>query len=727
MDTRLNHRRKPDRKTPDTPELTGLLADIERLRPGVDVDLVRRAYNFSSRAHKGQLRLSGAPYLTHCVEAARILAELHLDSVTIAGGLLHDVVEDTPCEIDDVSREFGPEVATIVDGVTHISSMSFESPEQEQMEKYRKMLLSMAKDVRVILIKLADRLHNMRTLQYLPDTDRRRIARETLEVFAPLAHRLGIAKIKWELEDLSLKYLDPKAYDLLADQIAVSRKERERCIEEITGPLLAKLKETGIKGEIQGRAKHFYSIYMKMKKQGRPIEDIYDLLAIRVLTDTEADCYKVLGAIHGMYTPVIDRIKDFIATPKKNMYRSLHTTIIGPRGLMVEIQIRTWEMHKTAEEGIAAHWRYKEGSKTDEELDRQLAWLRQTLEWSRDLTDPQEFMHLLKADLYHHEIFVFTPKGDLRNLPLGATPIDFAYAVHTEVGNHCAGARVNGKMVPLTTKLANGDTVEIVTQANAEPSIDWLKIVKTPGARSKVRRWLKAKGYSGSVNLGREMLERLFKKSRQAMPAEKAMDEVARLFGRSDADHLLFSIGCGELSSQQVFNKLHPAQVAAPAVKRKPARRTDARSGVTVEGMANIMIRFSKCCQPVPGDDVIGLVTKGRGISVHRTTCHNVLREGIAAERLVGVEWDADRTLPFPADLSLSCEDRHSLLADVAKAISDAGANIVNADVRSGSPLSVGIFALQVISLEQLKGVIKAISKVKGVHKVARKGEVSDG
>ena len=719
MDTRLNHKREPDPKTSDTPELSRLLADIERLRPGVDVGLVRRAYNFSSRAHEGQLRLSGAPYLTHCVETARILAELHLDSVTIAGGLLHDIVEDTSCEIDDVTQEFGPEIATIVDGVTHISSMSFESPEQEQMEKYRKMLLSMAKDVRVILIKLADRLHNMRTLQYLPDADRRRIARETIEVFAPLAHRLGIAKVKWELEDLSLKCLDPEAYDFLADQIAVSRKERERCIEEITGPLLAKLKETGVEGEIQGRAKHFYSIYMKMKNQGRPIEDIYDLLAIRVLTNTEADCYKVLGAIHGMYTPVIDRIKDFVATPKKNMYRSLHTTVIGPRGLMVEIQIRTWEMHKTAEEGIAAHWRYKEG--------RQLAWLRQTLEWSRDLTDPQEFMHSLKADLYHHEIFVFTPKGDLRNLPLGATPIDFAYAVHTEVGNHCAGARVNGKMVPLTTKLANGDTVEIMTQTNTEPSIDWLKIVKTPGARSKVRRWLKAKDYSGSVNLGREMLERRFKKSRQSMPTEKEMDEVARLFSRSDADHLFFSVGCGELSSQQIFNKLHPSQAAAPAVKRKPARRAGATSGVTVQGMSNIMIRFSKCCQPVPGDDVVGLVTKGHGISVHRTTCHNVLKDGIATERLVSIDWETERTQAFHVDLSLSCEDRHSLLADVAKAISDEGANIVNADVRSGSPQSVGMFSLQVISLEQLEGVIRSISKVKGVHRVARKGQVSDG
>jgi guanosine-3',5'-bis(diphosphate) 3'-pyrophosphohydrolase len=723
MDTRLNRKQEPDRGSADSTELSRLLTDSERLRPGLDTDLIRRAYEFSSKAHDGQSRLSGAPYLTHCVEVARILAELHLDSVTIAGGLLHDIVEDTSWEIDDVKREFGEEISTIVDGVTHISSMSFESPEQEQMEKYRKMLLSMAKDVRVILIKLADRLHNMRTLQYLPDVDRRRIAKETIEVFAPLAHRLGIAKVKWELEDLSLKYLDPEAYDFLADQIAVSRRERERCIDEITGPLLGKLRETGIKAEIQGRAKHFYSIYMKMKNQGRPIEDIYDLLAIRVLTDSVADCYKVLGVIHGMYTPVIDRIKDFIATPKKNMYRSLHTTVIGPRGLMVEIQIRTWEMHKTAEEGIAAHWRYKEGSKTDEDLDRQLAWLRQTLEWSRDLTDPKEFMHSLRDDLYHHEIFVFTPKGDLRNLPLGATPVDFAYAVHTEVGNRCAGARVNGKLVPLATELANGDTVEIVTQSNAEPSRDWLKIVKTPGARSKIRRWLKAKGYRESVNIGREELERRFKKSRQPFPTEKELEDIAQTFGRSDTDHLFFSVGCGEISSQQVINRVHPSETPAVTTERRPPR-TAVASGVTVQGMGNIMIRFSKCCQPVPGDDVIGLVTKGRGISVHRTTCHNVLKEGIPTERLVSVDWDTDEHQTFAVDVSLTCEDRHSLLADVAKAISDEGANILNADVRSSRASSVGMFSVQVHNLKELEGVIRSISKVKGVHRVTRKGEV---
>ncbi|MGD9142202.1 MAG: RelA/SpoT family protein, partial [bacterium] len=530
------------------PQLDKFLGDILALRPDADRDLIRRAYLFSQMSHEGQIRLSGAPYLTHCVETARILAELHLDSVTITGGLLHDIVEDTSVGLDEVLHEFGDEVSNIVDGVTHISEMSFESPEKQQMENYRKMLLSMAKDVRVILIKIADRLHNMRTLQYLPEEDRIRISRETLDVFAPLAHRLGIAKVKWELEDLALKYLDPEAYDFLSRQIAKSRRERERYIEEIEGPLVEKLKENGIDAVVEGRAKHFYSIYMKMQNQGRPIEDIFDLLAVRVITKNVPDCYKVLGVIHSSFTPVIDRIKDFIATPKHNMYRSLHTTVIGPRGEMVEIQIRTDEMHKTAEEGIAAHWRYKEGGKTDKDLDRQLTWLRQTLEWLRDFTDPNEFLTSLKADLYHNEIFIFTPRGDLKNLPMGATPIDFAYAVHTEVGHHCVGAKVNGRLVPFNYQLKNGDTVEIITQKDAEPHDDWLKIVQTSTAKSRIKRWLKTKGYSDSVEIGKDMLEKGFRKARHEMPKDKDLDELAQSFGRDDAEQLLAAVGSGDVS-----------------------------------------------------------------------------------------------------------------------------------------------------------------------------------
>jgi guanosine-3',5'-bis(diphosphate) 3'-pyrophosphohydrolase len=705
--------------------LESLLADVERYRPGVDRDLIKRAYAFSARAHQGQLRMSGDPYVSHSVEVARNLAALNLDSVTIACGLLHDIVEDTPVGLDEVGAEFGEEIEAIVDGVTHISAMSFESPEQEQMEKYRKMLISMAKDVRVILIKLADRLHNMRTLQYLPDEDRRRIARETLDVFAPLAHRLGIARIKWELEDLSLKYLDPTAYGLLSDQISKSRRDREEYIEELKGPLLARLKESGIDAEVTGRAKHFYSVYLKMKNQGRPIEDIYDLLAVRVLTNDIPDCYKALGVIHANYTPVIERIRDFIATPKQNMYRSLHTTIIGPRGEMVEIQIRTREMHRTAEEGIAAHWRYKEGGEADRKMDDQLAWLRRTLEWLQDLTDPREFMYSLKADLYHDEIFVFTPKGNLKNLPRGATPLDFAYAVHTQVGNTCVGAKVNGKMVPLTHELQNGDTVEIVTQTNTVPSMDWLKIVKTPNARSRIKRWLKARSYEQSVERGIDMLQREFRKGRTPYPKEKTLEEVAKTFGKETVEDFLSALGCGELSSQQVFRKIRPVKENAPAPPKKAKTASRARHdlGVRVQGMDGIMIRFAKCCQPVPGDRVVGILTKGHGISVHRDVCQNIFKQAVPSERIVEADWDVGKDQTFPVRVSVVCEDRPSLLADIAKTLSDGQANIVKFDMVAHGALCHGVFVLEVKSVHHLSTVIKSVSGVKGVREVARKGE----
>ena len=705
-------------------ELEDLLADVAKFRPGADEDLIGRAYAFSTQAHAGQMRLSGAPYVSHCAETARILGWLNMDSVTIACGLLHDIVEDTAVNLDQVKEVFGDEIAAIVDGVTHISEMSFDSPEREQMEKYRKLLISMARDVRVILIKLADRLHNMRTLEYLPDADRRRIARETLDVFAPLAHRLGIAKLKWELEDLSLKYLDPEAYQQLAEQIAHSRKDREEYIEELKGPLLAKLKAAGIDAEVTGRPKHFYSVYIKMKSQGRPIEEIFDLLAIRVIVSDIPECYKALGVIHANYTPVIERIKDFIATPKQNMYRSLHTTIVGPRGEMVEIQIRTREMHRTAEEGIAAHWRYKEGGAADQKLDGQLAWLRRTLEWLQDLTDPDEFMYSLKADLYHDEIFIFTPKGDLKNLPRGATPLDFAYAVHTQVGNRCVGAKVNGRLVALTHELMNGDTVEIVTDANREPSRDWLKIVKTVGARQRIKRWLKAKDYREGIDSGLEMLQREFRKARKPFPGDKDMEEAAKAFGKSDYENLLSAVGCGDISCQQILRKFYPAK--EPQVPQRPAKAgTSARlsSGVRVQGMDGIAIRFAKCCQPVPGDHVVGVVTKGRGISVHRDVCQNVFRQALPRERIVEASWDTGRDQAFPVRVSLVCEDRRNLLADIAQTISDEQANIIKSDMTSHGPLCSGVFVLEVKNVQHLAGVLKALLKVKGVREVSRRGE----
>jgi len=712
----------PKNDSPQDFSVEALLADIDRLRPGADKDLIRRAYLFSARAHDGQLRMSGDPYVTHCVEVARNLAGLRLDSVTMACGLLHDIVEDTTVGLNEIREEFGEEIGAIVDGVTHISAMSFESPEQEQMEKYRKMLISMAKDVRVILIKLADRLHNMRTLQYLPEPDRRRIARETLDVFAPLAHRLGIARIKWELEDLSLKYLEPETYDELADQVAHSRKDRESFIDELTGPLLEKLKAAGIDAEIAGRPKHFYSIYMKMKSQGRPIEDIFDLLAVRVIVNDISECYKALGVVHANYTPVLDRIKDFIAIPKQNMYRSLHTTVIGPRGEMVEIQIRTREMHKTAEEGIAAHWRYKDGGEADRKMDDQLAWLRRTLEWLQDLTDPSEFMYSLKADLYHDEIFVFTPKGALKNLPRGATPIDFAYAVHTQVGNQCVGAKVKGKLVPLSHELKNGDTVEIITQANAQPSRDWLKIVKTAGARSRINRWLKAKGYKQSVSLGLESLQREFRKARKPTPSEKELKDVAQSFGKDDHEDFLFAIGCGEISCHQVLRKIYPAKKKEPVPAKGPSRVRPLR-GIRIQGMDDILIRFAKCCQPVPGDPVVGVITKGRGISVHREICQNIFKQGVPEERIVQADWDTDRDQTFSVKVSLTSEDRRNLLVEIAKAIADEQANISDMQMANRGALCTGTFIVEVKNLRQLHSVIKALSKIKGVREVARKGE----
>ncbi|HVP58550.1 MAG TPA: bifunctional (p)ppGpp synthetase/guanosine-3',5'-bis(diphosphate) 3'-pyrophosphohydrolase, partial [bacterium] len=704
----MNDPARPTSATSQANDAESLLSDIRHLRPGADLDLIKRAYAFSAKAHEGQLRVSGDPYVSHCVETARILADLRLDSVTIACGLLHDIVEDTKTGLDKVKQEFGEEIGAIVDGVTHLSEMSFDSPEQEQMEKYRKMLISMARDVRVILIKLADRLHNMRTLQFLPPDDQLRIARETQDVFAPLAHRLGIARFKWELEDLSLKYLDPQAYELLANQIAASRKDREAYIEELKGPLLENLRAAGIDAEITGRPKHFYSVYMKMKNQGRPIEDIFDLLAVRVLTNDVPECYKALGVVHSSYTPVLDRIKDFIATPKQNMYRSLHTTVIGPRGEMVEIQIRTREMHKTAEEGIAAHWRYKEGGEADPRLDEQLSWLRRTLEWLQDLTDPREFMYSLKADLYHDEIFVFTPKGELKNLPRAATPIDFAFAVHTQVGNRCVGAKVNGKLVPLSHELKTGDTVEILTQANAEPSRDWLKIAKTAGARSRIKRWLKIKGYKDIVDHGLESLQREFRKARKPFPGEKELLDVAEFYGKNDYEGFLFAIGCGDVSCQQILRKFYPSKKETAAREGAPSRVRPA-SGIRVQGIDDILIRFAKCCQPVPGDRVVGVITKGRGISVHRDVCQNVFKQGVPEERIVEASWDTDREQTFPVKVSLIGEDRRSLLADIAKAISDEQANIMNIDMASRGAVVEGTFVVEVKNLRQPHNITKAI------------------
>ncbi|MBN1826752.1 MAG: bifunctional (p)ppGpp synthetase/guanosine-3',5'-bis(diphosphate) 3'-pyrophosphohydrolase [Candidatus Eisenbacteria bacterium] len=695
-------------------------------RPGLDRELLNRALRFARERHGGQMRRSGEPHLHHVVEAARILDELRLDSVTLAAAILHDVVEDTDTDVDAIRKEFGEEIAHLVDAVTKIGEIRIDSPEKEQAENFRKMLLSMARDIRVILIKLADRLHNMRTLQHLPAEKIERISRETLEIYAPLAHRFGIARIKWELEDLSLKYLEPVAYRELVARIADTRETREGQIEYFKEPLQAKLHQYGIQAEVVGRPKHFYSIYNKMKGQNLPLEEIYDLLALRVIVGSVQECYHVLGIVHTLYTPVHDRFKDYIATPKSNMYQSLHTTVIGPEGRMVEFQIRTRKMHQTAEYGIAAHWRYKEGGASDHDLDQRLSWLRQVVDWQKDLTDPKEFLDLLKKDLFHHEVFVFTPGGDLKRLPRGSTPLDFAFAVHTEVGFHCAGAKVDGRIVPLRYELRNGETVEIITSHSAAPTHDWLHVVKTSRARSKIRSWLKRESFHQSKQLGKVILERELHKLHFRGSIEKKLAEHVEEFGLSDPDQVLAAIGSGDLSGRQVAVKLvekepGPQPPEPLSLERIIDLTRRSERGVRIHGVDQLMIRFAKCCQPLPGDRIVGVVTRGRGVSVHRVDCPNVFPSRIDPERVLEVEWDVGKGQNFPVKILIRAEDRPGLLADVAKVIGKMHSNIRSADVLSEETDAQGVFLIEVTGLKHLHKVIKAIRAVKGVIDVERR------
>ncbi len=697
-------------------------------RPGVDGDLIDRAFHFTRECHGDQVRKSGEPYISHCVAVAKVLSDLHLDSVTIAAGLLHDVSEDCGVESAEIARRFGPQIAGLVDGVTKISGYTFDSPERRQAETWRKMLISMARDIRVILIKLADRLHNMRTLHFLEESKRERIALETRDIYAPLAHRLGIAKIRWELEDLSLKYLEPTAYKELVEKISLKRREREEFIDDVKRPLEAKLAENGIVAEISGRPKGFYSIYKKMQSRGKEFDEIYDLIGVRVITRDEKDCYHVLGLIHTLYTPVQDRIKDYIATPKSNMYQSLHTTVIGPRGEMVEFQIRTSEMHRTAEDGIAAHWKYKEEGVSDKELDEQMRWLQQLIEWQEDLTDPREFLESLKTDLFQQEVFVFTPRGDLKKLPKGATPIDFAFLVHTQVGNHCVGSKVNGKIVPLRYELRNGDTVEILTNPSGEPNRDWLKIVKTSGARGKIRHHFKVKGFDQSLALGKEILERELKRDGIKDRSERQLSDIAQGIGFPDLDHLYASVGRGDTSPRQVVNRIHemspeatpqPGKVLSLDRFMKIARGEV--KGVRIQGVDNLMIRFAKCCQPVPGDRISGIITRGRGVSIHRLDCPNAMASNVEPERRVSVAWDVEANQSFPVAILLIGDDRPALLADVSSALAKLDTNIRNLDMAVVEGEVRGNFLLDVKNLNHLHRILKAMEHVKGVRLVGRK------
>jgi guanosine-3',5'-bis(diphosphate) 3'-pyrophosphohydrolase len=716
--------------------LAKLIERVRAARPDVDVSIVERAWNYAEQAHSGQIRESGEPYFDHPAAVAFILADMDLDPNTIAAGLLHDVVEDTGKHYEELAQVFGPEVAGLVDGVTKLSRMDFKTREEQQAESLRKMFVAMAKDIRVILIKLADRLHNMRTLRECQLDKQKRVAGETVEIYAPLAHRLGMWRIKWELEDLALRYLEPGAYYELVEKVATKRQEREGHIEEARQTLSAALEEIGVPAEVQGRPKHFYSIYQKMTKQGKDFSEIWDLMGLRVIVGTLRECYAVLGAVHSIWKPIPGRFKDYVAMPKSNMYQSLHTTVIGPRGEPLEIQIRTWEMHRTAEYGIAAHWRYKEGGAGGGDFEDKITWLRQILDWQKETHNGTEFVETLKVDLFSDEVYVFTPKGDVKTLPAGSTPIDFAYAVHTDIGNRCMGARVNGRMVPLGTPLATGDIVEIVTnKAQTGPSRDWLNIAKTSKAKGKIRQWFKEQRREESIERGKEMLERDLRRMGHEVHAnlkEERLAEAAHKFSYQSADDLLASIGYGKLSAAMVVGKLVPekapekgpesvfeeaARPLAGAVR--PPRSTH---GVVVRGVDNVLVRFARCCNPVPGDHIVGYITRGRGVSVHREDCPNVsamMRDDEG--RQVDVSWDMGNSTSYPVEIEMEASDSPGLLSGVMNAVLEMKAHVsaVNARTLRNRMALINV-TVEINDVAHMNNVIGRLKRLQGVQNVHR-------
>ncbi|MBI1847017.1 MAG: bifunctional (p)ppGpp synthetase/guanosine-3',5'-bis(diphosphate) 3'-pyrophosphohydrolase [Candidatus Rokubacteria bacterium] len=708
-------------------ELDALIEEIPKYQPGADVDLLTRAYEFSAASHQGQQRASGEPYLSHPLEVAQLLVGFKMDVTTVIAGLLHDVLEDTRATKADLEREFGKEIADLVDGVTKLGKLAFSSREERQAENFRKMLVAMARDLRVLMIKLADRLHNMRTVHYLPDDRARKIAQETLDIYAPLAHRLGMAKVKAELEDLALRTMHADAYVDLQKRVARRRLEREADINHVIAILEKKLSEVDIESQIRGRPKHFYSIWKKMHDQGREFDEIYDLTAVRIITSSVRDCYGTLGVVHSLWKPVPGRFKDFIAMPKVNMYQSLHTTVIGPKGDPVEIQIRTWEMHRIAEEGIAAHWLYKEKKSGKDKLDESLLWLRQLMETQQDMKDPREFMDTVRVDLFPDEVYVFTPKGDVKALPEGATPIDFAFTVHTKVGEHCVGAKVNGKLVPLRYTLRQGDIVEIITSPNQHPSRDWLKIVKSTRARAKINQWLKTEERSRSIELGREMLEREAKKYRlnaAALLAGEDMRRAASDLGFPSVDDLLASVGYGKSSAQHLLNRIAPGPLVEPPERSKAAaaRPKSEPQGVRIRGVEDLLVRFARCCNPLPGDPITGFITRGRGLTVHARDCLTVAKSVLDRERLINVEWDVEEPAQRPVRIAVYIgRDRPGLLSEITGAISSQNGNITKAEVTvTADRRGINHFVVEVSDLNQLQGIMSAIRDVPDVINVER-------
>ncbi len=709
-------------------QLQTLIDEIPKYQPGADLELVNRAYRFSEMSHKGQQRASGEPYLSHPLEVAGLLVDFKMDVTTVTAGLLHDVLEDTRATKDDLAREFGPEIAELVDGVTKIGKLAFSSREERQAENFRKMVVAMAHDLRVLMIKLADRLHNMRTLDYLAPEKAKKIAQETLDIYAPLAHRLGMAKVKAELEDLALRVMQPEDYLELMRRVAKRRLEREAEINALIALLQDKLGEVGIESKIAGRPKHFYSIWKKMHEGGREFDEIYDLTAVRVLTKTVRDCYGALGVIHSLWKPVPGRFKDFIAMPKVNMYQSLHTTVIGPKGDPVEIQIRTWEMHRVAEEGIAAHWLYKEKKGDRDRFDEAFTWLRQLMESQKEMKDPKEFLDTVRFDLFPDEVYVFTPKGDVKALPEGSTPIDFAFAVHTDVGHHCVGAKVNGKLVPLRYTLRQGDIVEVVASPTQHPSRDWLKIVKSSRSKAKINQWLKVEERARSLELGRELFDREVKKYRLVPATLLGSDEMKKLLaemGYVTADDLLAAMGYGKASVRQVLGKLAPTVVRehdqTPESKpQKAPRKND--GAVRISGVDDVLVRFGKCCSPVPGDGIVGFITRGRGLTVHARDCLTVVKNVLDKERLLAVEWDGGEPAKRPVKIAVYIgRDRPGLLAEITAAISSRQGNIIKAEITvTDDGKGLNHFVIEVMDLQQLQGIMQAIRDVKDVMNVER-------
>lgn len=696
-----------------------------------EAEQIMAALTFAEEAHRGQSRASGDPYVAHPLAVATILADLKMDAPTIVAALLHDVVEDTEYTLADIEERFGSEVAQLVDGVTKLDRLEERTREEEQAENLRKMFLAMAKDIRVILIKLADRLHNMRTLKHLTADRVQRIAKETMEIYAPLAHRLGIFRIKWELEDLAFQHLDPDAYREMKELVATKRQVREAAVEEVIAELKGRLEAVGMVSEVSGRAKHLYSIYMKMYRQGKDFAEIYDLVAVRVLVESVKDCYAVLGLVHSLWKPVPGRFKDYLAMPKSNLYQSLHTTVIGPHGEPLEVQIRTFEMHHTAEYGIAAHWRYKEGGKGDREFEQKLSWLRQLLEWQRDMRDASEFMETLKVDLFSDEVFVFTPKGDVIDLPAGATPIDFAYRIHTDVGNHCVGAKVNGRIVPLASTLESGDIVEVlVNRKSPGPSIDWLSIVRTSQAKTRIRQWMRRERRQEHLARGQEMLERELKRQGLQLSSERLADLIKKL-GYGTVDEVAVALSEGNTTPPMLMSRLRDeldreAKASNPIVPVAPTRSRDPAasrpgSGILVRGQGRMLTRLARCCQPVPGDPIIGFLTRGRGVSVHRLGCPNEKELAKEPNRLIEVSWDVQEAelAPHPVELRVYSWDRPGLLADVANVVADS--NIISAKARGFRDRTAVVEVhLEVRNLAHLTHLITRLESLPYVQHVDR-------